>query len=128
GGFLPRGGRRRRSRRRWTRWSRLGSDAACPALSHVGLLRNAFGLICIFVGTPFVPTCLGGLLPIGGRCRCSSRCTRRSGLCSHASCTALRDVCLLSYAFGLICVLIGSPLFLASLHCLLLRERRKRQN
>src|SRR4029079_9995448 len=123
GGLLPGGGRHGRSGRctRWSGWSGLCRGAACAALRYVWLLRYTFGLVCIFVRTPFIPTRLGGLLPGGGRRGRSGRCTRWSGwsgLCRDPACAALRYVCFLRYTFGLICVLVGPPFFLASLDCL----------
>jgi hypothetical protein len=105
--------------------------AVAPILRPSHPLRHFPG--CLF-GLPLRTTgslaSVFGLLGVGWlfcrRFRCHRRrssCRSGRGLCSVGS--AFRNVVFFGDLGRLVCGFVGSPFFLAGLHCLLLRKRRR---
>ena len=109
----------------------MSGRGATAALSYVSLFGDAISLICGLVGSPLFPAFLCSLLPRRHRCRlrCSSRRWGRSGSCwsgRGATAASVSYVSLFGDAIGLVCGLVGSPLFPAFPCSLLPRRRRCR--
>src|SRR5207248_5719714 len=99
---------------------------------YVCFFSNLGRLICFSVGPPLVPTDPYSFLWCRSARRrsrrppCSRRCRDRLG--RGTSSAALRNICFLCNALGLIFSLVRSPLFLADPHRLLLCKYRSGQS